>query len=218
MGSDVQVFCSSTCVDLTGHYVLPLGKHDRTGDPPLLMIDQDHCRLISLVVGYGGFIPIGQRSSLDGSEGFSIVGNTIIEKGSLNIPTAGHGHCSAQQIIMALDRDMNMIFTSPKVSGCEDKYKDPLHDTFPRVGWVKPADGSPALTVKAASALTEIERVQRVYAYLNNIKNPNHVPLDAVVLSYDASMMFPPWYMQAFISLSNEHETLESLELGLRML
>jgi|GEM_PF-6342101 len=129
----------STCVDLQGNYVLPLGKHDRTDDPPILMIDQDHCRLISVVTGYGGFIPIGSPSSLDGSEGFFIVGDTIVEKGNLTIPTAKHGECSAQQITMALDADKNLIFSSPRVSGCEDKYKGALHDVFPRVGWVKPA-------------------------------------------------------------------------------
>lgn len=59
-----------------------------------------------------------------------------------------------------------------------------------------------------ASALTEVQRMQRVYADLNNIKHPDQVPLDAAVLSYDVYMVYPPWYMQAFITVSNEYEDL----------
>lgn len=143
-----------TCVNLTGNYVLPLGKHDRTGDPPILMIDQDHCRLIDVVTGYSGFIPIGEPSSLDGTEGFFIVGNTIVEKGSLSIPTANHGQCSALSVAMSLDSNNNLLFTSPKVYGCEDRYRGPLRDTFPRVAPSPGQTAKPASTAAGEDGLT----------------------------------------------------------------
>jgi hypothetical protein len=132
----------TTCVNLQGTYQLPLGKHDRSDDPPLLMIEQDHCRLITVTVGYGGFVPIDQPNSLDGTEGFFIVGQTIIEKGSLsNIPTTAHGDCSAQEIIMSLDVNSNMVFKSPRVTACDDKYSGPINDTFQRLTESGPANG-----------------------------------------------------------------------------
>lgn len=124
------------CVNLKGRYQLPLQKRERSDDPWTLIIDQDQCRLISVLVNEGGIIPISPDYMLDGTEGYYIVSNTIVRKdsdGSSFSFLTGHGQCSAKAMVLSLDDNKNLIASSNKVFACEDKYQGPYKETFPRI-------------------------------------------------------------------------------------
>lgn len=149
-----------TCVNLTGGFVVPLGKHDRTDNPRLIIIRQDHCRLISLVIGYGGMIPIGSDSSLDGTEGYTIVGNTIVQKaysgGTLVVPTA-HGDCETKSVVLSLDENKNLVISAAKAT-CDDKHRGAFRQIYPRRGAAPATKNDPATSVVSAGQAVPGER------------------------------------------------------------
>jgi hypothetical protein len=125
---------SRTCVDLTGHFIVPLQPRQSSKDPRWVMeIDQDQCRLLGILVNEGGIIPIQLPFKLDGSEGWHIVKDTIVRKGSNVNFITGHGNCETKLVILSLDENKDLVLSSPKITNCEDKYRGAYRETFPRV-------------------------------------------------------------------------------------